>query len=80
MERRAVRWNAQMLYGAYAERATIPPARRAALARQLAARGVTSAADVASLGPRISRARSEGPFRPVRPGELFFPPLPENDF
>jgi len=77
---RAVRWNAQMLYGAYAERATIPPARRAALARQLAARGVTSAADVASLGPRISRARSEGPFRPVRPGELFFPPLPENDF
>jgi hypothetical protein len=77
---RAIRWNAQMLYGLYAERATIPPNRRAALARQLAAQGVTSAADLASLGPRISRARSEGPFRPGPPRALFFPPLPENDF
>jgi hypothetical protein len=77
---RAIRWNAQMVYGAYADRATIPPERRAALVRQLAAQGVTSAADLASLGPRIGRARREGPFRPGRRGELFFPPLPENDF
>jgi hypothetical protein len=77
---RAVRWNAQMLYGPYSDRATIPPERRAALQRQLAGQGVTSAADLPSLGPRIGRARSEGPFRPGRSGELFFPPLPENDF
>jgi hypothetical protein len=77
---RAVRWNAQMLYGAYADRVTIPAERRVALQRQLAAHGVTSAADLPSLGPRIARVRSEGPFRPGRPGELFFPPLPENDF
>src|SRR5207247_10735916 len=41
---RAIRWNAQMLYGAYAERATIPAERRTALERQLAAHGVLSAA------------------------------------
>lgn len=77
---RAVRWNAQMLFGPYADRATIPPERRAAVARQLAAHGVTSAADLPALGSRIGRARSEGPSRPGAPGMLFFPPLPENDF
>jgi hypothetical protein len=77
---RAVRWNAQMLYGPHADRATIPAARRVALQRQLAVHGVTSAADLPSLGPRIARVRREGPFRPGRPGELFFPPLPETDF
>ena len=77
---RAVRWNAQMLYGSHAERATIPAARRVTLQRQLAGHGVTSAADLPSLGPRIGRVRSEGPFRPGAPGELFFPPLPETDF
>ena len=77
---RAVRWNAQMLYGPYADRATIPAERRVALQRQLAAHGVTSAADLPSLGPRIGRVRGGGPFRPGAPGTLFFPPLPENDF
>jgi hypothetical protein len=77
---RAIRWNAQMLYGAYAGRATIPPPRRAALVRQLAAQGVTSPADLPALGSRIGAARSEGPFHPGRPGTLFFPPLPETDF
>jgi hypothetical protein len=77
---RAIRWNAQMLYGAYAERATIPAERRAALERQLAAQGIGSAADLPGLGSRIGRARSNGPFRPVAPSTLFFPPLPENDF
>lgn len=77
---RAVRWNAQMLYGPYAERATIPPDRLAALERQLAAQGVRSAADLPALGSRIGRARSDGPFRPGARGTLFFPPLPEDDF
>jgi hypothetical protein len=77
---RAIRWNAQMLYGAHAERATIPAERRAALERQLAAQGIRSAADLPGLGSRIGRARSNGPFKPVAPGTLFFPPLPENDF
>ena len=77
---RAIRWNAQMLYGPYAERATIPEERRAAVARQLAAQGVASAADLPALGSRIGAARSEGPFRPSAPGTLFFPPLPEKDF
>lgn len=77
---RAVRWNAQMLYGPYGGRATIPAARRAALVRQLAAEGVTSAADLPALGSRIAAARSEGPFQPASPGTLFFPPLPEKDF
>ena len=77
---RAIRWNAQMLYGAYAERATIPAERRTALERQLAAHGVMSAADLPGLGSRIGRARRNGPFEPVAPGTLFFPRLPENDF
>jgi hypothetical protein len=77
---RAIRWNAQMLYGLYADRATIPSERRAALVRQLAAQGVASAADLAALGSRIGVARAEGPFRPGRPGTLFFPPLSERDF
>ena len=77
---RAIRWNAQMLYGPYADRATIPPERRAALVRQLAAEGVASAADLPALGSRIGAARAEGTFRPASPGTLFFPPLPEKDF
>jgi hypothetical protein len=77
---RAIRWNAQMLYGPYAERATIPAERRAAMAHQLAAQGVASAADLPALGSRIGAARSGSPFRPSRPGTLFFPPLPEKDF
>jgi hypothetical protein len=77
---RAVRWNAQMLYGPYAERVTIPAERRAAVAQRLAAHGIVAAADLPSLGPRIGRARHEGPFRPYTPGTLFSPPLPERDF
>ena len=77
---RAVRWNAQMIYGPYAAQATIPADRRTAIARQLAAQGITSAADLPALGTRIGRARSEGPFRPRAPDTLFFPPLPEQDF
>lgn len=77
---RAIRWNAQMLYGPYAGRATIPAERRAAMTRQLAAQGVASAADLPQLGSRIGAARSGGPFRPVAPGTLFYPPLPERDF
>jgi hypothetical protein len=77
---RAIRWNGQMVYGAYADRATIPPPRRAALERQLAAQDVGSAAHLPLLGSRIGGARSSGPFQPVAPGTLFFPPLPENDF
>jgi hypothetical protein len=77
---RAIRWNAQMLYGAYAARATIPPERRAAMVRQLAAQGIGSPADLPALGARIGRARAGGPFCPRAPGSLFFPPLPETDF
>jgi hypothetical protein len=77
---RAIRWNAQMLYGPYAERATIPAERRAAVAHRLAAQGVASGADLPALGSRIGAARGEGPFRPSQPGTLFFPPLPEKDF
>lgn len=77
---RAIRWNAQMLYGPYAHRATIPAGRRADLERRLTAHGVRSAADLPALGARIAAARRDGPFRPSRTGELFFPPLPEKDF
>jgi len=77
---RAIRWNAQMMYGPYADRATIPAARRAALVSRLTAQGVRSAADLPALGARIGRARVEGPFRPGPAGTLFFPPLPEIDF
>ena len=77
---RAVRWNAQMIYGPYAGRATIPSDRRAAVASRLASQGVRSAEDLPPLGSRIGHARSDGPFRPGPPGTLFFPPLPEKDF
>jgi hypothetical protein len=77
---RAIRWNAQMIYGPYADRATIPAARRAALVGQLATQGVASGRDLGALGARIARARAERPYRPQSPGALFFPPLPERDF
>jgi len=77
---RAIRWNAQMIYGRFADRATIPAERRAAMVRQLAGQGVASEADLRPLGVRIVGARVEGPFRPATPGTLFFPPLLERDF
>jgi hypothetical protein len=69
-----------MIYGPYADRATIPAARRAALVGQLATQGVASGRDLGALGARIAHARAERAYRPQSPGVLFYPPLPERDF
>ena len=73
----AIGWNSAYLYGPYTS-ATIPPARRARAAAQLAALGVR-----AGDHPRrrvqelIKEAKAAGRRRPTPEGRVFFPLLPE---
>ena len=77
---RAVDWNTEFLYGRYAS-ATIPPARREALAAQLGALGVR-AGEQPRLRVRalVTEAREAGRRRPTPDGRVFFPLLPEPYF
>jgi hypothetical protein len=77
---RAIDWNADFLYGRYAT-ATIPLARRQAVAAQLEALGVR-AGEQPRLRVRalIAEAREAGRRRPTPDGRVFFPLLPEPYF
>jgi hypothetical protein len=77
---RAIDWNADFLYGRYAT-ATIPLARRQAVAAQLEALGVR-AGEQPRLRVRalIAEAREAGRRRPTPDGRVFVPLLPERYF
>jgi hypothetical protein len=77
---RAIDWNADFLYGRYAT-ATIPLARRQAVAAQLEALGVR-AGEQPRLRVRalVAEARDAGRRRPTPDGRVFFPLLPERYF
>jgi hypothetical protein len=77
---RAVDWNAEFLYGRYAS-ATIPAARRQAVAARLEVLGVR-AGDQPRQRVRalVAEAKEEGRRRPTSDGRVFFPLLPEPYF
>jgi hypothetical protein len=77
---RAIDWNTEFLYGRYAS-ATIPPARRDALAAQLGALGIR-AGEQPRLRVRalVDEAKRDGRRRPNREDRVFFPLLPERYF
>jgi len=78
---RAVWWNGKFIYGSYASRATIPPERREAMARQLAALGIRNEAQLKSrLRRMVAEAIAEGRRVPRNDETVFFPRLPEEDF
>ena len=76
---RAIDWN-RVLYGRYAS-ATIPAARREALAAQLEALGIR-AGDQPRQRVRalVAEAKEQGRRRPAPDGRVFFPLLPEPYF
>jgi hypothetical protein len=77
---RAIDWNTEFLYGRYAA-ATIPPARREAVAAQLGALGIRAGEQPrARVRALIDEARAAGQRRPTRDGRVFFPLLPEPYF
>ena len=74
---RAIDWNTEFLYGRYAS-ATIPPARRDAVAAQLAALGIRAGEQPrARVRALIDEAKDAGRRRPAADGRVFFPRLPE---
>jgi hypothetical protein len=77
---RAVDWNTEFLYGRYAA-ATIPAARREALAAQLDALGIR-AGEQPRLRVRalVAEAKAQGRRRSTTDGRIFFPLLPEPYF
>jgi hypothetical protein len=78
---RAVWWNGKFIYGSYASRATIPPERRAAMARQLASVGIRNEAQLKTrLRRMVPEAIAEGRRTPRDDQTVFFPRLPEEDF
>jgi len=78
---RAVWWNGKFIYGSYASRATIPPARREATARQLASVGIRNEAQLKTrLRKMVTDALKEGRRTPRDDETVFFPRLPEEDF
>ena len=77
---RAIDWNTEFLYGRYAA-ATIPPARRDAVAAQLAGLGIRAGEQPrARVRALIDEAKDTGRRRPRRDGRVFFPLLPEPYF
>jgi hypothetical protein len=77
---RAIDWNTEFLYGRYAS-ATIPPARRDAVAAQLAALGIRAGEQPrARVRALIDEAKDAGRRRPAADGRVFFPLLPEPYF
>ena len=78
---RAVWWNGKFIYGSYASRATIPPERREAIARQLAAVGIRNEAQLKTrLRRMVTEALAQGRRTPREDETVFFPRLPEEDF
>lgn len=78
---RAVWWNGKFIYGSYASRATIPPERREAIARQLASVGIRNEAQLKTrLRKMVTEALAQGRRTPRGDETLFFPRLPEEDF
>lgn len=78
---RAVWWNGKFIYGSYASRATIPPERRAAIARQLASVGIRNEAQLkVRLRRVVAEAIAQGRRTPQGDETVFFPRLPEEDF
>jgi len=77
---RAIDWNTEFLYGRYAS-ATIPPARRDAVAAQLAALGIRAGEQPrARVRALIDEAKDADRRRPSADGRVFFPLLPEPYF
>jgi hypothetical protein len=77
---RAIDWNTEFLYGRYAA-ATIPPARRDALAAQLEALGIREGEQPRQrVRALVSEAKEQGRRRPTPDGRVFFPLLPEPYF
>jgi hypothetical protein len=78
---RAVWWNGKFVYGSYASRATIPPERREAIARQLASVGIRNEVQLKTrLRRMVTEAIAEGHRTPRGDETVFFPRLPEEDF
>lgn len=78
---RAVWWNGKFIYGSYASRATIPPERREAIARQLASVGIRNEAQLKTrLRKMVTDALAQGRRTPREDETVFFPRLPEEDF
>jgi len=78
---RAVWWNGKFIYGSYASRATIPPERREAAARQLASIGIRNEVQLkVRLRRMVTEAIAEGRRTPQGDETVFFPRLPEEDF
>ena len=78
---RAVWWNGKSIYGSYASRATIPPERRQAIARQLATVGIRNEAQLKTrLRKLVTEALAQDRRTPRGDGTVFFPRLPEEDF
>jgi hypothetical protein len=78
---RAVWWNGKFIYGSYASRATIPPQRREAMARQLASVGIRNEVQLKTrLRRMVTEAIAEGRRTPRDDETVFFPRLPEEDF
>jgi hypothetical protein len=78
---RAVWWNGKFIYGSYASRATIPPERREAVARQLASVGIRNEAQLKTrLRKMVTEALAQGRRTPRGDETVFFPRLPEEDF
>jgi hypothetical protein len=77
---RAVDWNTEFLYGRYAA-ATIPAARRGALAAQLDALGIRAGEQPRQrVRALVAEAKEQGRRRPTPDGRVFFPLLPEPYF
>jgi len=78
---RAVWWNGKFIYGSYASRATIPPERREAMARQLATVGIRNEVQLkVRLRRMVAEAIAQGRRTPRGDETVFFPRLPEEDF
>ena len=77
---RAIDWNTEFLYGRYAA-ATIPAARRQALAAQLEALGIRAGEQPRQrVRALVAEAKEAGRRRPAPDGRVFFPFLPEPYF
>jgi hypothetical protein len=71
-----IQWNSDFIYGAFAEKATIPNDRHQMVASQLAAVGIFSWEDVSRRLPgMVAKALQENRRRPERAGGLFVPRL-----
>jgi len=78
---RAVWWNGKFIYGSYASRATIPPERREAIARQLASVGIRNEVQLKiRLRRMVADALAQRRRTPRDDETVFFPRLPEEDF